>query len=112
MSTAYRPEPELSWVSFWEKVPSSLREEIVKPEDSSGTANTTETSRCLTDGSSFLWVYTGDPVTGTVSFERYGSQSTILDIIGTIEEHYDVELISEHDDRFFEGQENEDADDE
>lgn len=105
MSTAYRPEPELKWTEFWKNLPSSLREEIVKPEkrkDGTTSDGTTETSRCLTDGTSFVWCYTGDKDTGTVSFERYGIQATLDEILSAIEEHYEVELIDEHDERFFE----------
>lgn len=99
MSTGYITEPEIKWVDFWKDLPPSLREEIVpKSKDSNGT---TKIQRCLTDGTSFLWCFTGDQKKGTISFERYGLQITIEDIVCAIEAHYGVEMIDEHDDRFY-----------
>lgn len=102
MSTAYRCFPELPWAKIWEKLPEGVREEIVTPEPPDGTG-TREKSRCLTDGTSFIWATTGD---GTDTyFDRYGIQSTLDDLIEKIESHYGVELVDEYDPRFWEGYE-------
>lgn len=110
MSTSYITNPDIKWVDFWNDLPPSLKEAVIPASDKD--AGTTETSRCLTDGQCFFWCYTGNPVDGTVSFERFGLQHTVDDIIAAIEEHYGVELIDEHDDRYWEDDDEEDEEDE
>lgn len=112
MSTAYITTPDIKWKHFWKNLPPSL-EELVVPQtrDEHGRikdSGTTTRSRCITDGISKMWCSTGDARNGTVSFTRYGIQFTIQDIIAAIEEHFGVELIDEHDDRYWEGIEDED----
>lgn len=99
MSTSYITVPEIKLADFWKSLPPSVREAVAD--------NESETSRCITDGTSFFWCYDGD---GVVSFSRFGFQETLDDIIAAIEEHYHVELIDEHDDRYWDGCDEEDCD--
>jgi hypothetical protein len=64
----------------------------------------------ITDGKSYLWAYNDDS-TGNVDFCRYGANYDAEDtILAPLAEELDTEYLSEHDDGFFEEDEDEEID--
>jgi hypothetical protein len=64
---------------------------------------------CLTDGTNYMWAYSvtgeepGDFYTRTY-FARYGAND-VTDLINAIKEHFNIEMISEHDEGYWEEEE-------
>lgn len=109
MSTNYRTIPEISWVEFWNNLPEGLQEHTptggIDP-DPEGL-----TTKCLTDGKNYLWCYMEDTQTGTISFCRYGGNN-VFNMLEQIEDSFGVEVIDEHDERFFANDEEDESKDE
>lgn len=62
--------------------------------------NTTERSRCLTDGNNCMWVYIDD--NGRVSdVTRYAPGGAPGKILNAIAEAFDVDIVSEHEPQFW-----------
>ena len=108
MSTCYRLQPNLPWQAFLD----GLRDAGLRERP---TAETTETNRFIQvaetapDYEGGLWFDTED---GTATCcTRYGIQSDVEVILARVEEHYGVEVISEHDPGFFEDEDDEEAPD-
>jgi hypothetical protein len=93
MSTNYRA---LDHLSFHDVFNGQLERFGVREAASQ---RTTDGSRCLTDGSNFLWVYaTPDGVAGFTRYHPNGAPGAIL---AAIEEAFGIEIVSEHDPRYY-----------
>lgn len=104
MSTCYRLQPNLPWQTFLDGLRDAGLRERRSPE-------TTETNRFIqlaeaaSDYEGGLWFDTGD---GTATCcARYGIQPDAETILNRVEEHFDVETISEHDPGFFDDEDGE-----
>lgn len=93
MSTSYRPLGNIPFNELRKSPPGQLSE--------APSPDATESSFCITDGKYFMWCYGYE---NNTSFERYGRNNpeNILEILS---EAYGVEIISEHDEGFFEEEE-------
>jgi len=68
--------------------------EHVKPDE------TTEKSRCLTDGRNYMWVYMDDGgFAGSIT--RYASGGAPGKILGAIAEAFDTDIVSEYEPQFW-----------
>ena len=93
MSTEYRPASMIDFQClFSPRCLSSmgLTESI--------NAATSQDSRCLTDGTDYLWAYKDS--TGCALFSRYGKNNP-EQIIIAIQSEFGVEIISDQDERYF-----------
>jgi hypothetical protein len=87
MSTDYRLNEEVKFEELFDG-----RLERVGIRDACA-KDTTPTSRCLTDGNNYLWVY-GDEVVEVMS--RYGLGNVPGKILSAIAEIFDTDIFSEH----------------
>jgi hypothetical protein len=93
VSTSYRA---LGHLSFYDVFNGQLERFGVREAASEGTG---EGSRCLTDGRNFLWVYATSQ--GLAEFTRCHPNGTPGPILATIEEAFGIEIVSEHDARYY-----------
>jgi len=99
MSTCYRCIPPLPFADFLAGLSASGLSISDHPD-------ATDKDVCVTDGSDFIWASTGDG--SDTGFTRYGGNFG-EGIIDEICEHFDVDILSEHDDGYFEDEENGDV---
>lgn len=85
MSTCFRTREKISFRQLLDNLPDGIRVDE--------TAENNDASQCLTDGTNWVWAYTGD---GTeTSFSSYG-RNYAYDILDTIAQKTGVEILSEH----------------
>lgn len=89
MSIDYRTETPITWDSFFANLPEGIEID---------TENNDAAGKCITDGTNYLWVYTGDG--SDISFSKYG-QNQVDDMIEAIEEKFETGILSEHHPEFF-----------
>src|SRR5215469_5084274 len=61
--------------------------------------DTTDTSRMLTDGRNYLWVYVRDDL--VAAFTRYAPNGSPGKILSAIAEAFDVDIVSEYEPQFW-----------
>ena len=87
MSTDYRPSKEITFEELFDGRLERFGVRDTRAKDS------TATSRCLSDGNNYLWVF-GDDVVEVLS--RYGLANAPGKILAAIEEVFDTDIYSEH----------------
>jgi hypothetical protein len=93
MSTAFRVRPALPWGKLFSDLPKGVTE-CIGPD-------TKEDKRCLTNGDGYIWAYRNDDGSDT-TFERFGLQGIApYDVLEAIAEKFGVTVFSEHDDGFW-----------
>jgi hypothetical protein len=91
MSTGYRTRPNIPWQEFLTNLPEGVQV--------SDHEKNTDTSKLITDGTSYLWCHTGD---GTATgFERYGFQPQVDDLLEAIADKFEIRIVSEYEDDFW-----------
>jgi hypothetical protein len=94
MSMQYRPLKQLRFSDLFDGrlEPFGVRDRLVPGE-------TTELSRCLTDGRNYMWVYSDD--CGFVTtIARYGCNAPAK-ILRAISEEFDTDIVSEYEPQFY-----------
>jgi hypothetical protein len=93
MSTHYICTPAIPFADLRAALPKIGLKEVE-------TKDTSETTISVTDGSFFMFAYADDEGQDC-SFERFGG-NMVSDMLEAIAEHFDVEILSEHDEGYFE----------
>lgn len=100
MSTNYRLSQQITKQQFLDAVRESGVTEHVCDQ-------TTEDQFCVTDGKNYLWCYMED---GKIyDFCRYGANYDAEDFLYEAAEVLDLEVISEHDEDYWEKEDDEDS---
>lgn len=90
MSICYRTTTPVTWDNFFANLPEGI---TIAPN-----ADPQIAGKCITDGTNYLWVHTGDG--SDISFVKYG-RNYVEDMIETIEDQFDTQIINEHHPDFF-----------
>lgn len=93
MSTDHRPLTDIPWDDFWTNLPAGLSEHVTEETD--------PTHRIVTDGTNYMHVF-GDPGGLVHVLTKFGGNNVYEHIVPAIEEHYNTQLIDEHDPQYYE----------
>lgn len=89
MSTDYRFEPNVPFKKVLKKLPKGI---VIEDNPKN-----TDTEKCLTDGSDYIWLY---DCGGNASFTRWGGNDP-HEMLEAIADKFKVAILSEHDEGYF-----------